>query len=94
VNGESRSQTCSVCGYVNTVSVPVDDNKDDLPISNNDNGDSSALIVGVVTAVVSIGLTLLGVFIVNYIRKKTKEKSKQNDDEIKSDDIKEYNEET
>ncbi len=103
VNGESQSQTCSACGYVNTVSVPVDDNKDDippnnddnkddLPISNNDKGDSNALIVGVVTAVVSIGLTLLGVFIVNYIRKKPKEKSKQND-EIETDDIKEDTEE-
>ena len=87
----------------NTVSVPADDNKDDIPsnndgnkddfqVNNNDTGNSSALIVGIITAVVSIGLTLLGVFIVNYIRKKPKEKSKQND-EIETDDIKEDTEE-
>ncbi len=81
VNGESRSQTCTACGYVNTTSVPdiEDDGADTPPEDEKNNENLTPLFVGILSAIGGIALTILAVFVISYVRNNPKTKPEPKD---------------
>ena len=69
VNGETQSRTCSACGYVETVSVPDDDENGDNNTDVPEDDGTDAVVVGIICSICGIAATALSFGIFLYIRK-------------------------
>lgn len=106
VSGDKQSQTCSVCSYISTVDVPIEDNEDkedkeDAPVVDNNNdvaidteNDSTAVVVGIISAASAIAVTLISDFAIREILKKSKVKPETVSEETTADEKQENTEET
>jgi hypothetical protein len=104
VNGDKQSRMCSVCSCVNTVNVPVEEDnedKEDDPVVDNNNdvvddteNNSNSLVVGIISAVSAIAITLIADFAIREILKKSKWKPEHVSEETNADDNQENTEET